>query len=99
MKSEKVPLEVFVRQVFATRAVQQIVDRWPIKAEIGLDLVVKHLEELGIFTVEPMVQGPVISKQIVFFLQNSPSIIEAIAQTRKAAAKAAKSSKSRAGRE
>lgn len=98
MKSEKVPLEIFVRQVFASRAVQQIVDRWPIKSEIGFNLVLKHLDELGIFTVEPIVQGPVISKQIIFFLQNSPAIIEAIAKTRRAA-DAAKSSKSRAGRE
>lgn len=99
MKSEKVPMEVFVREVFATRTVQQIVDRWPIKSEVGLNLVLRHLEDLGIFAVEPMVQGPIISKQIVFFLENSPSIIEAIAKTRKAAADAAKSSKSRAGRE
>ena len=98
MKSEKVPLEVFVRQVFSTRAVQQIVDQWPIKSEIGFGLVMKHLEDLGIFSVEPLVQGPIVSKQIIFFLQNSPAIIESIAKAKKAASDAARSSRNRLGR-
>lgn len=99
MKSEKVPTEAFVQQVFSTRAVQQVVDRWPIKSDIGFNLVVKHLEELGIFNVEPLVQGPVVRKQILFFLKNSPVIIEAIAKAKKAAADAARSSKNRLGRD
>ena len=99
MKSEKVPVEIFVQQVFATRAVQQVVDQWPIKAEVGFNLVLRHLEELGIFSVEPIAQGPIISKQIIFFLQNSPAIVESIAKARKAAADAARSSRNRLGRE
>jgi len=99
MKSEKVPLEVFVRQVFSTRAVQQIVDQWPIKAEIGFGLVMKHLEDLGIFSVEPLVQGPIVSKQIIFFLQNSPAIIESIAKAKKTASDAARSNRNRLGRD
>ena len=99
MKSEKVPVEIFVQQVFATRAVQQVVDQWPMKAEVGYSLVIKHLEELGIFSVEPLEQGPIISKQIIFFLKNSPAIIESIAKARKAAADAARSSRNRLGRD
>lgn len=99
MKSEKVPTEIFVQQVFSTRAVQQIVNQWPIKAELGFGLAVKHLEDLGIYDVEPLAQGPIVKKQILFFLENSPAIIEAIAKARKAAADAARSSKNRVGRD
>ncbi|MEI6833439.1 MAG: hypothetical protein WCL28_05545 [bacterium] len=99
MKSEKVPTEIFVQQVFSTRAVQMIVNQWPIKSDIGFGLAVKHLEELGIYDVEPLAQGPIVKKQILFFLENSPAIIEAIARAKKAAADAARTSKNRAGRD
>jgi hypothetical protein len=99
MKSEKVPTEIFVQQVFSTRAAQMIVNQWPIKSDIGFGLAVKHLEELGIFDVEPLAQGPIVKKQILFFLENSPAIIEAIARAKKAAADAARTSKNRAGRD
>jgi len=69
------------------------------KADIGFGLTVKHLEDLGIFTVEPLLQGPIVKKQILFFLENSPAILEAIARTKKAAADAARSNKNRAARE
>jgi hypothetical protein len=99
MKSEKVPTDVFVQQVFATRAVQKLVNQWPMKSDIGFALTVKHLEELGIFSVEPLLQGPIVKKQILFFLENSPAILETIAKTKKAAADAARSNKNRATRE
>lgn len=99
MKSEKIPTEIFVQQVFATRAVQQIIDNWPIKSEVILQAINKHLSDLGIYSVSPLGQGPVVHKEIIFFLKNSPALIELIAKAQRAAAAAAASSRNRIGRD
>ena len=99
MKSEKIPTEIFVQQVFATRAVQQIIDNGPIKSEVILQAINKHLIDLGIYSVSPLGQGPVVRKEIIFFLKNSPTLIELIAKAQRAAAEAAASSRNRIGRD
>jgi len=99
MKSEKIPTEIFVQQVFSTRAVQQIIDNWPIKSEVILQAINKHLIDLGIYSVSPLGQGPVVRKEIIFFLKNSPTLIELIAKAQRAAAEAAASSRNRVGRD
>jgi hypothetical protein len=99
MKSEKIPTEIFVQQVFATRAVQQIIDDWPIKSEVILQAINTHLGDLGIYSVNPLGQGPIVRKEIIFFLKNSPALIELIAKAQRAAAAAAASSRNRIGRD
>jgi hypothetical protein len=44
-------------------------------------------------------QGPIVRKEIIFFLKNSPALIELIAKAQRAAAAAAASSRNRIGRD
>jgi hypothetical protein len=93
MNTEKVPVEVFIQQVLATKAAQQIIDQWPIKAEVVLQIVIRHLNDMGIYMVNPVGQDPVVRKEIIFFLKNSSAIMDLIDKAKRAAAAAAQRGK------
>ena len=96
MNTEKVPAAVFIQQVLATKAAQNIIDQWPIKVEIVLQIVTKHLNDMGLYMVNPVGQDPVVRKEIIFFLKNSSAIMELIDKAKRAAAIAAQRGKSTA---
>ncbi|MCX6116964.1 MAG: hypothetical protein NT027_05445 [Proteobacteria bacterium] len=82
---ESIPIEVFVVQVMATKVAMQIVENWPLKSEAILAILVKHFNDLGIYQVNPFGQADVVKEEILFFLKNSPQILEMIAKAKKAA--------------
>lgn len=94
MITEKVPIEVFVTQVMTTKAARQIIDDWPIKPEMIVNIVVKHFRDMSIFDVQPAGQEPLIRKEILYFLQNSSVILELIDKAKKAASAAAERGRS-----
>ena len=94
MNTEKVPVEIFVQQVLSTKSAQRIIDQWPVKAENILQIVTKHLNDIGIYMVAPAGQDKVVQKSILFFLNNSTQIIEMIDKAKQAAALAAQRGKS-----
>jgi hypothetical protein len=89
INNEKVPVEIFVNQVMATKPALAITDQWPIKAEMVIQIVIRHLNDLGFYHVMPGGQDHVIRKEILFFLKNSSTIMELIDKAKKAAAAAA----------
>jgi hypothetical protein len=82
---EAVPIESFVVQVMSTKVAQQIVENWPLKSEQILSIVIKHFQDLGVYQVNPFGQQEVIRAELLYFLQNSPQILERIAKAKKAA--------------
>lgn len=97
MNTEKVPVDVFVLQVMATKAARNIMDDWPIKPEMLVSIVTKHLKDLNIYTVSPAGQDELIRKEILFFLKNSSVILEIIEKAKQAAYVAAERGKSDEG--
>ena len=89
MNTEKVPVEIFVQQVMATKAAMAVTDQWPIKSEMVIQIVIKHLNDIGIFHVSPGGQDHTIRQEILFFLRNSSLIMELIEKAKRAAAAAA----------
>jgi hypothetical protein len=89
MNNEQVPVEVFVQQVMATKPALAITDQWPIKAEMVVQIVIKHLNDIGIFHVAPGGQDHTIRQEILFFLRNSSTIMDLIEKAKRAAAAAA----------
>ncbi len=82
---ESIPIEVFVVQVMGTKVANQIVENWPLKSEAILSIVIKHFNDLGIYQVNPFGQADVIRDEILYFLKNSPQLLEMIAKAKKAA--------------
>jgi hypothetical protein len=89
MLTEKVPTEVFVIQVMATKSARQIMDDWPIKPEMLVHIVTKHIRDLNIYHVHPGGQDALIRQEILFFLKNSSIILEMIDKAKRAAMAAA----------
>lgn len=85
MNTEKVPVDVFVMQVMATKAARRIFDDWPIKPEQLLSIIIKHLKDLNIFQVGPGEHEKIVRDEILFFLKNSSVILEMINKARHAA--------------
>ncbi|MCX6124438.1 MAG: hypothetical protein NTV34_06770 [Proteobacteria bacterium] len=83
---ENVPVEVFINQVMARKAAQQIVEHWPLKSELVLAVVIKHFHDIGMYRVNPFGQGKVIEAELLFFLKNSPQILDMIDKAKRAAA-------------
>lgn len=86
---EPVPIEVFVVQVMSTKEAQQITDNWPLKSEAILSVVIKHFHDLGVFQIKPFGQDDVMRQELLFFLRNSPQILDMIDKAKRAAAAAA----------
>ena len=93
LNAEVVPIEVFVSQVLATKAALSITDSWPLKSEVVMQVVVKHFQDCGMYTVSPFGQHNVVKEEVLFFLKNSTQIIEMIEKAKKAAAAAAQRGK------
>lgn len=89
LNTETIPIEIFVAQVMATKAVTQITDSWPLKSEAILEVVIKHFSDLGVYSVSPFGQYDVMREELMFFLQNSQHIIDIIDKAKKVAAAAA----------
>jgi hypothetical protein len=83
---ETVPIEIFINQVLSTKAALQIVENWPLKSEAITAVVVKHFHDIGIYRVNPLGQSSVIGEEILFFLKNSPQILDMIDKAKRAAA-------------
>ncbi len=89
LNTETIPIEIFVAQVMATKAVLQITDSWPLKSESIVEVVIKHFNDLGVYSVSPFGQYDVMREELMYFLENSQHIIELIDKAKKAAAAAA----------
>jgi hypothetical protein len=89
LNTETIPIEIFVAQVMATKAVTQITDSWPLKSESIVEVVIKHFNDLGVYSVSPFGQYDVMRQELMYFLENSQHIIELIDKAKKAAAAAA----------
>lgn len=84
--TEDVPVEIFVTQVIATKPAMQITENWPLKAEVILQVVIKHFHDLGIYRVAPLGQSEAMRDEVLHFLRNSTTIIDMIDKAKKAAA-------------
>ncbi len=94
MNTEKIPIEVFVMQVMATKSARRIFDDWPIKPEQLVEITIKHLKSLHIFQVTPGEHEKIVRDEILFYLQNSSVILEMINKARQAAFLAAQRGRS-----
>ncbi len=91
---ESVPVELFVTQVLSMKVALNITDSWPLKQEAIQNAVIKHLNDIGIYTVKPFGQGDIVKKEILFFLKHSSLILDLIDKAKRAAAAAAQRGKS-----
>ena len=91
--SEPVPIEIFAQQVLGIKAATSITDNWPIKPEVVMQVVVKHLQDLGYYTVSPFGQYDIVKEEVLHFLNNSVQIIDLIEKAKKTAAAAAQRGK------
>lgn len=82
---ETVPIEIFVVQMMSTKVANQITENWPLKSEAILTVVIKHFHDIGIYSVKPFGQGAVIRDELLYFLKNSPQILDMIDKAKRAA--------------
>lgn len=83
--NESVPIEVFVVQILSTKVALQIIEHWPLKSEAIINTVIKHYQDIGIYQVSPAGQSEVLKDSILFYLKNSPQIIDMIDKAKRAA--------------
>ena len=74
---EAIPLPVYIRQCFETKAIKQVTDQWRVETDQLILIVSSHLNELGIFTVSPH-SDRYMKQVIVEFLRQSPEIIRLV---------------------
>jgi hypothetical protein len=74
MDTEAVPIELFVEAALRSKDVEKLIGPWRIESQVLSRIVVKHIREMGIFTVQPG-HRDVMLQTVVQHLKHSPEIL------------------------
>ena len=74
MNTEAVPIELFVDAALRSKDVEKLIGPWRMESQLLSRIVVKHIREMGIFTVLPG-HRDVILQTVMQHLKYSPEIL------------------------
>lgn len=83
--------------IYHDKEITRICAGWEIEKEETCNIILKHFELLGIYTVHPFAFGEMLRKEIIYQLGHSREIQKKRAEIQKEIAKAREKSRTRGG--
>jgi len=80
---EKIPIEIYLRDLLGTKEIMKLTESWPINVDQILKYTINYFRDLGILTVESKHHELMIRSRTFKFLENSSELKELIDKTRR----------------